>query len=304
MDLFSHLRDLIAIADHGSLAAAARMRGVAPSAVTASLQRLETHVGAKLLLRSTRGLSLTPEGERFLDQCRRIVGDLDDAIDQVAEAGRLKGTIRLTCINDFGRVGLSGLIDGFQVRHPDVRFELSLGDEVVNLIENRYDLAIRTGPLTDSRLHARLIVRAGRSVCASPAYWARYGKPARPADLARHNCLVLSRPGDPQRIWRFREGTKELAIRVSGNRSANDGGLLRQWAIAGAGVVLKSDYDIADDLKAGRLETALDAFRQTDVNLYAVHAAGRHPPRRVAAFVDYLIEMQTFTPRLQAEPRR
>jgi len=291
MDLISHLRDFIAIADHGSLAAAAKVRGVSASAVTASLQRLESHVGAKLLLRSTRGLSLTPEGERFLDQCRRIVGDLDEAIDQVADAGRLRGTIRLTSINDFGRSRLVSLIDGFQERHPEVKFELSLGDEVMNLVETGYDLALRTGPLTDSRLKARLILQAGRSVCASPTYWARHGKPERPEDLARHNCLVLSRLGNPQRIWRFREGTKELAIGVAGNRTANDGGLLRQWAIMGVGVVLKSDYDVADDLQAGRLETALETYKQTDVNLYAVHAAGRQPPRRVTTFVDYLAAM-------------
>ncbi|WP_230492823.1 LysR family transcriptional regulator [Martelella alba] len=291
MDLLSHLRDLIAITDHGSLAAAAKMRGVAPSAVTASLQRLESYVGARLLLRSTRGLSLTLEGERFLEHCRRIIGDLDEAIDQVADAGRLKGIIRLTCINDFGRSRLSALIDGFQAHHSGVKFELSLDDEVINLIETGYDLALRTGPLTDSRLKARLILQAGRSVCASPAYWARHGKPRHPEELVEHNCLVLSRRGDPQHIWRFQDNNRELTVKVSGNRATNDGGLLRQWAIEGSGVVLKSDYDVADDLQAGNLETALETFQQTDVNLYAVHAAGRYPPRRVTAFIDYLVGM-------------
>ncbi|WP_205669605.1 LysR family transcriptional regulator [Acinetobacter sp. MB5] len=291
MDLLSHLRNFIAITDYGSLSAAAKMRGIAPSAVTASLQRLESHVGTKLVLRSTRGLSLTPEGEHFLAQCRRILGDLDDAIDQVADSGRLKGTIRLTCINDFGRSRLSALINGFQAHHPEVKFELFLGDEVVNLIETGYDLALRTGPLTDSRLNARLILQAGRSVCASPEYWRHYGKPEHPEELAQHNCLLLSRLGDPQRIWRFYDDLKELSVRVSGNRAANDGGLLRQWAIEGVGVILKSDYDIIEDLKAGRLETALENFRQTDVNLYAVHAAGRHLPRRITTFIDYLITM-------------
>ncbi|EHQ8971371.1 LysR family transcriptional regulator [Escherichia coli] len=291
MDLISHLRDFIVIADHGSMAVAAKMRGVSPSAVTASLQRLESYVGARLILRSTRGLSLTPEGERFLNQCRHIVGDLDEAIDQVADAGRLRGTIRLTSINDFGRSRLSHLIEGFQTRYPEVKFELSLNDEVVNLIETGYDLALRTGPLMDSSLKARLLLQAGRSVCASPEYWAHHGKPERPEELGRHNCLVLSRLGNPQRNWRFQEETKELTVQVSGNRTANDGGLLRQWAIAGKGVILKSDYDIADDLQAGRLETALEAFKQEDVNLYTVHAAGRQPPRRVSAFVDYLVEM-------------
>ncbi|MCJ2182537.1 LysR substrate-binding domain-containing protein [Novosphingobium sp. 1949] len=291
MDVLAHIRTFISIADQGSLAAAAKARGSAPSAVTASLQRLEDHVGAKLILRSTRSLSLTPEGERFLARCRAVVGDLDEAIDRVADAGPLRGAIRLTSINDFGRSRLAGLIDSFQVRHPGVTFELSLGDEVLDLVEGGYDLGLRTGPLSDSRLKARLILRSGRSVCAAPAYWARHGKPTRPEELARHNCLVLSRLGNPQGTWQFRDGAQALAVQVSGSRTANDGGLLRQWAIAGAGVVLKSDYDIAADRDAGRLETALDAFRLTDVNLYAVHAAGRHPPRRVAAFIDYLAAM-------------
>lgn len=288
MDVLAHIRTFMGIVDHGSLAAAAKARGLAPSAVTASLQRLEDHVGAKLILRSTRSLSLTLEGERFVERCRRIVGDLDEAIDQIADTGSLRGLIRLTSINDFGRSRLAGLIDGFQQRHPAVRFELSLSDGVIDLIEGAYDLALRTGPLSDSRLKARLILRSDRLVCAAPSYWARHGKPRRPEDLVRHNCLVLSRQGDPQGTWQFRDGGRSIAVQVAGNRMANDGGLLRQWAMAGAGVLLKSDYDVVADIEAGRLETALDAFRQPDVNLYAVHAAGRQPSRRVPAFIEYL----------------
>lgn len=174
------------------------------------------------------------------------------------------------------------------MRHPEVRFDLSLGDEVIDLIEGRYDLVVRTGPLSDSRLTAWLILHSGRSVYAAPAYWARHGKPVRPEELMRHNCLALSRMGNPQSVWRLREGGTALAVHVSGGKTANDGGLLRLWAVAGAGVVLKSDYDVAADIKAGRLETALGGFKRTDVNLYAVHAAGRYPARRVQAFIDYL----------------
>lgn len=291
MDLFAHMRTFLDIADHGSLVAAARARSLAPSAVTASLQRLEDHVGAKLILRSTRRLSLTPEGERFAQQCRHILASVNDAVEQVTETGPLRGPIRLTSINDFGRARLSGMIDGFLARHPKVRIDLSLDDEVIDLINGGFDLALRTGPLTDSRLKARLILRAGRSIAASPAFWARHGKPTHPEDLVTYNCLVQSRRDNPQSIWHFHNGNTDMTIHVSGDRSANDGGLLRQWAIAGAGVILKSDYDIADDLAAGRLETALDEFKQTDINLYAVHAAGRHPPRRVQAFIDYLAAM-------------
>ncbi len=288
MDLLAHIRTFLNIVDRGSLAAAAKADGIAPSAVTASLQRLEAHVGATLILRSTRRLSLTAQGERFLSQGRRILAEIDDAVEQVREEGPLRGTIRLTSINDFGRSHLSGLIDSFQALHPQVRFELSLEDDVVDLVDSGFDLAIRTGPLADSRLTARLIQRGGRSVCASPVYWARHGKPKRPEDLAYHNCLFLARPGAPQSTWRFREGRRTLGVRVSGNRTANDGGLLRQWAIDGAGVVLKSDYDIRADIAARRLETVLEDYRGDDVNLFAVHASGRGLSRRAHAFIDHL----------------
>ncbi|MGL6020104.1 MAG: LysR family transcriptional regulator [Gibbsiella quercinecans] len=288
MDLLTHLRIFIDIADHGSLAAVARARSLAPSAVTASLRRLEAHLGTQLILRSTRHLTFTPEGELFLTQCRRIVRDLDDACDQIADDGPLKGTIRITALNDFGRSRLASVIDSFLKQHPGVRFDLTLDDAVVDLIEGGYDLGIRTGPLSDSRLKARLILRSGRSICAAPAYWQRWGKPARPEELVHHNCLVLSRIGNPQTIWRFNDGTETLSVAVSGDRTADDGGLLRRWAVSGAGVVLKSDYDIADDLKAGRLETALDEFKQNDVNLYVVHAAAQYLPRRARAFIEHL----------------
>lgn len=296
MDIIAHIRTFITIAERGSLASAAKVLDLAPSAVTASLQRLEAHVGAKLLLRSTRRLALTVEGERFLEHGRRVLSELDDAIEQVREQGPLRGTIRLTSINDFGRSHLSGLIDRFQARHPQVRFELSLEDDVIDLVESGFDIAIRTGPLSDSRLAARLIQRGGRSVCAAPAYWERHGKAQTPDDLARHNCLFLARPGAPQSTWRFRHKGRPISVRVSGNRTANDGGLLRQWAVDGTGVILKSDYDIAADLAAGRLETALEAYKDEDVNLFAVHASGRWLPRRVHAFIEFLAEALAPTP--------
>lgn len=291
MDVLAHIRIFLDIADNGSLAAVARARRLAPSAVTASLRRLEEYVGARLALRSTRRLSLTPEGEQFARQCRELLLTLDDVIDQAGGDGPLKGVIRITSLSDFGRTRLWEVIDGFIAHHPAVRFDLSLSDDVTDLIKGGYDLGLRTGPLSDSRLKARLIMRGGRSVCAAPSYWGIHGKPDRPEDLASHNCLVLSRKGNPQSIWRFHDGSTLVSVNVSGDRTVNDGALLRQWAIAGAGVVLKTDYDVAADLQAGRLETALDAFKQDDINIYAVHAAGQNLSRRVQAFLDYLVDV-------------
>lgn len=289
MDLLNHLRIFIDIANYKSLAAVARVRNLAPSAVTSSLHRLEAHLNTQLIMRSTRNLTFTSEGIQFLNHCRRIIRDLDDACDQVSNNEPLKGSIRITALNDFGRSRLATIIDSFLLRHPGVNFELNLDDKVVDLIDGRYDLGIRTGPLLDSQLKSRLIARSGRSVCASPNYWRYRGKPSEPSELLYHNCLVLSRFDNPQVMWRFsQKNGKTITIPVSGNRLANDGGLLRLWAILGAGVILKSDYDIIEDIKTGRLETALDEFKENDINLYVVYAANRYLSHRVKVFIEHL----------------
>lgn len=288
MDQFDLLRLYVAIADHGSLSAVARAQSLSPSTVTLSLQRLEERVGARLVTRTTRRLSLTQEGERFLADCRRILGDLDEAMDGIADRGPLHGEIRVTATNDFGRNRLAPLIDSFMKLHPGVQVALMLTDAVLDLPEQGYDLALRVGQLRDSSLTARLLRRGTRQICASPAYWERHGRPEHPRDLAEHNCMVLARPGAPQSTWTFHEEAREFGVRVSGDRTANDGGALRSWAISGAGVVLKWNFDVEDDLAAGRLESVLDAFAIEENNLYAVHPAGRHPARRVTAFIDYL----------------
>lgn len=290
MDQFDLLRLYVAIAEHGSLSSAARALSLSPSTVTLGLQRLEARVGAGLVTRTTRRLSLTREGERFLSDCRRILADLDEAMDGVADRGPLQGEIRVTATNDFGRNRLAPMIEGFMRNHRGVRVALMLSDAVVDLVEENYDLALRVGPLRDSRLTATLLMRGTRRICAAPAYWQRMGRPEHPRDLAGHNCMILARPAAPQTSWHFQENGREFSVRVRGDRTANDGGALRSWAIAGAGVVLKSGFDIEGDLAAGRLETVLDEFAVAEMNLYAVHPAGRRPARRVAAFIGYLTE--------------
>lgn len=288
MDKFDLIRLFVDIAEAGSLSAVARARGVAPSTVTLGLQQLEERVGARLVTRTTRRQSLTPEGDRFLSDCRRILDDLDEAMNAIGDNGPLRGEIRLTSTNDFGRVRLAPLIDRFMRAHPGVQVALALTDAVVDLVEERYDLAIRMGPLTDSRLSARLLMRANRVVAAAPSYWQRFGKPRHPRELAGHNCLILARPGSPWTSWHFQENGKGFTVRVNGDRSVDDGGALRAWAVAGAGVVMKMRFNVWEDVQAGRLEPVLEAFTGGEINLYAVHPAGRHPPRRVLTLIDFL----------------
>lgn len=288
MDQFDLLRLYVDIAEQGSLAAVARVRGLSPSTVTLGLQTLEARVGVSLVRRSTRRLAFTPEGERFLTDCRRILDDLAEALENLSDKGELQGVIRITATNDFGRNRLAPLIDAFMRSHPGIAIELMLTDAVKDLLEDRYDLAIRMGQLADSQLTARLLMRGRRYVCASPDYWAQYGRPDHPRELMQHNCMVLARPGAPQANWVFREKNHEFTVKVSGDRLANDGGTLRNWAVAGAGVVLKSSCDVEDDIAAGRLEAVLDAFSMTETNVYAVYPHGRQLARRVTALIDYL----------------
>lgn len=282
------MRVFVEIVEHGSLSSVARARSVSPSTITTALKRLEAHVGVSLLRRTTRSLSLTPEGERFLVTCRRVLADLDEAVESIAADGPIRGLIRVTATNDFGRTHLTHLIDEFIRAHPHVVLDMTLTDAVIDLVEDGYDLGIRTGPLRDSRLQVRLLLRGPRHICAAPAYLDRVGRPQHPRDLADHNCLVLGRPGAPQQSWRFRDGDEPFSVRVGGNRIANDGGVLKDWAVAGRGVVLKSRWDVEPDLIAGRLETVLDDFMADHVNLYAVHPAAHQPSRRVAAFLEHL----------------
>lgn len=290
MDQFKLLRLYVDIAERGTLSAVARAHAISPSTVTLALRQLEERVGAKLILRTTRHLSFTQEGERFLNDCRRILTDLDNSLESVSVDGEIRGDIRVTATNDFGRQRLAPLINDFMQLHPHVHIDLHLNDAMVDMVSERFDVALRMGPLQSSGLVAKRLLPGRRCVCASPAYWDRYGRPSRPRDLLQHNCLVLARPGSPMSNWNMNKEGQAQLVRVSGDRMANDGGALVNWALSGAGVALLSSIDIQQDLEAGRLETALDEYTTEDVSLYAVHPAGRQPSHRVRAFIDFLEE--------------
>ncbi|WP_102222867.1 LysR family transcriptional regulator [Acidimangrovimonas sediminis] len=282
------MRLLVAIVDAGSLSAVARLWGVAPSTVSHGLRQLEERLGTQLVVRSTRQLSLTPEGRDFAERSRQILADIDEAMAGVRDGGPVTGHLRITATNDLGRQRIAPLIDAFMRRHKGLSVQLYLSDSLVDLVENGYDLAFRTGPLADSDLRARLLLRARKCICAAPSYWEAHGRPEHPRDLAGHNCMIFALPGETQTNWPFTENGQRFRVRVSGDRSANDGQALRAWAIAGAGVVMKSHTDIADDIKAGRLETVLESYAQEASNLYAVTPPRVHTPRRLQLLLDFL----------------
>lgn len=287
MDRIDALQMLIDVAEDGSFSSVARRRSIATSTVTLAIKQLEDSVGARLMTRSTRNLTLTHEGEVLLAEARRIVSNWDAAIAGLKEDGPLSGPIRVTATNDFGRTRIRPLLDAFQTLNPGVHMTLLLSDDAVDLIANHVDFALRSGPLKDSSLRARLLVRGRRHVCGSPAYLDRVGRPSHPNDLVGHNCLILARPGAPLSPWPFREDEKSFSVKVSGDRQTTDGEVIRTWALEGYGLVLKNHWDIRDDLKAGRLETVLDDYLIGPIDLYAVCPSGA-PSRRLAALIDFI----------------
>jgi DNA-binding transcriptional LysR family regulator len=288
MDTIDALRIFISIDEAGSLSGAARRHSLATSTVSVALQQLEQSAGVRLITRSTRRLSFTHEGRQFLSEARKIVAVWDASLEGVRE-GPLTGPIRFTCTQDFGSEVVAPLIDKFLELHPGVRFDLLLADGVLDLVQNHLDFALRHGPLSDSSLRARLLVSGRRVIYAAPAYWAARGKPMRPEDLLGHNCLVISRPDRSISTWSFTEGGKRLSVKVSGNRMANNGGVLCQWAIKGHGVVIGPLWNIRKELQAGVLSTALEEFLPDEANLYAVTAEGV-ASRRARAFLDFLAQ--------------
>lgn len=289
MDRIDALRTLIEVAEMGSFSAVARQRAIAPSSVTVAVRQLEEELGTTLITRSTRRLVFTHEGLLLLESARRIVADWDAAVSGSREDGPLSGPIRVTATNDFGRAQLRPLLDRFQALHPGVHISLLLSDSTVDLIDEHIDLALRNGPLVDSGLHARLLVRGERLVCASPHYWRAHGKAKVPDDLTGHNCLILARPGAPLAIWPFRMARKPHNVKVSGDRQASDGGVLREWALEGVGVIIKNRWDIRTELASRTLETALEEYVAEHVDLYAVYPA-ELPARRVTALIQFLAD--------------
>lgn len=286
MDTLVALRLFVSIAETGGLSAAARLESVASSTVTVALRQLEEQTGASLITRSTRRLSFTHEGRQFLARARRILADWDAALGDAGN-GPLRGPIKITAPQEVGRVELAPIVDRFLIDHPAVTITLHFSDNVVDLVENDVDLALRFGPLADSTLKARLLLRTNRVVCASPGYWSARGLPGRPDDLARHNCLIHARPDASSAAWPFVVDGRQVSVRVRGDRVANDTLTLRDWALAGRGVVRRDSLSIRNELASGQLVTALDTFSIGESNLYAVTTGGTLS-QRVTAFIEFL----------------
>lgn len=249
------LEVLVRAADAGSLSAAARALDLTPAAASAALKRVEAELGVALFVRSTRSLRLTGEGETFLEHCRRALDALRDGREALASGqAAIGGTLQLSAPSDFGRNQLLPWLDAFLARYPGIQLRLQLSDRLANVYRQPVDIAIRYGEPPDSSLVALPLARDNRRVlCASPDYLARRGVPAGPQALAGHDCLCFMLGDYVHDRWRFERDGRELILPVRPRRIADDGEVVRRWALAGQGVAYKSRLDVAPDLAAGRL---------------------------------------------------
>ncbi len=291
MDRLKQLETFAAVVQRGSLSAAAQAEGVAPAVIGRRLDALEERLGVKLMVRTTRRLSLTHEGSAFLEDCTRILADIASAEASVSAGGvKASGHVRITAPGGFGRRHVAPLVPGFLAQHPEVSISLNLSDRVIDLVNEGYDCAVRVGDLPDSSLISVRLADNRRLCVAAPAYLARAGVPQHPLELMRggHECLTLSSEASQSRGWAFMIDGTVQHLRPPGRLDCTDGQVLHAWCLAGLGLAWRSTWEVEADLAAGRLVSVLDAHAAPPNGIYAVLPHVRHLPLRVRLWIDFL----------------
>lgn len=289
----SELGFFAAVATAGSLSAAARDLGVTTAAVSKRLAQMEARIGMPLVVRTTRRMSLTPEGEVFLEHARRIMGEIDD-LDQLLTSakGQPSGLLRVNATLGFGRMHVAPVIAEYSRAYPKVDVQLQLSADPPPLTEDAFDVCVRFGEPRDARIVAKLLAPNRRLLCASPRYLREHGEPGTPGDLLRHNCIGIRQGSDAYGVWRLTplKGAKARteAIHVRGNLTTNDGEIAVNWALQGHGIVMRAEWDVERYLRSGRLVQVLPQYATPEANIYAVYQPRHQLSSRVRLFVEHL----------------
>jgi LysR family transcriptional activator of dmlA len=281
-----------ALASAGSLSAAARELGVTTPAVSKHLALMESRLGVLLINRTTRRMSLTPEGELYLAHARRILSDIDSMGELLGVSKATpKGLLRVNATLGFGRSHVAPLISKFVRKYPDVEVQLQLSVNPPPPTEDLFDVCVRFGAPPDSRVIARHIAANRRLLCAAPAYLDKFGVPKVPNDLAKHNCIGIRQGEEAYGVWRLASGrgrgTSE-SVKTRGNLATNDGEIAVNWALDGHGILMRAEWDIERYLRNGRLVQVLPQYFTPDADIYAVYPQRHQLAARVRAFVDFL----------------
>jgi DNA-binding transcriptional LysR family regulator len=296
MDRLTAMEAFVRVVERGGFTAAAEDLHLSRAMVSKHVQDLEEHLGARLLNRTTRKVSLTEAGRVYYERSTQLLADLAETEEAVGELqAKPRGRLRLNAPVSFGALHLAAAVADYMAAQPEVTVELTLNDRVVDLVEEGYDLAVRIARLADSSLIARRLAPCRMVVCAAPEYLERHRQPGHPNDLAGHNCLGYSY-GQTRDEWRFDGPKGAAAVPVRGTLQANNGDVLRAAALRGAGIVLLPSFIVGADLAAGRLAPVLPGYRVPELGIYAVYPHSRHLSAKVRSFVDFLL------PRLGKRP--
>lgn len=293
MDKLKQMESFVSVATRGSLTAAANAEGVAPAIMGRRLDALEGRLGVKLLVRTTRRITLTHEGSAFLEDCQRLLADVANAEASVSAGGvKASGHLRITAPAGFGRRHVAPLIPKFRELHADVTISLNLSDRVVDIAGEGYDCAVRVGDMPDSSLVSVRLADNRRLCVATPKFLKQHGTPQQPQDLARLDCLVLSSDASQTRGWAFKvpkgETSEVIHFKPNGPMDCSDGQVLHDWCLAGYGVAWRSTWEVDAEIQAGRLVEVLQAFAAPPNGIYAVFPQRKHLPLRVRLWVDFL----------------
>ena len=289
MDRLKQIETFVAVATRGSLTAAAQVEDVAPAVIGRRIDALEARLGVKLLVRTTRRISLTHEGSAFLEDAQRLLADLANAEASVS-AGSLQasGHLRLTAPAGFGRRHVAPLVPRFVALHPEVAISLNLSDRLVDLVNEGIDCAVRVGDLPDSSLVSVRLADNRRLCVASPAYLQRAGTPRHPEEIARHEGLTLSSEASQTRGWAFTVDSEVQHVRPRSRLDCSDGQVLHAWCLEGLGLAWRSLWEVQGDLQSGRLVSVLDDFAAPPNGIYAVFAQRKHLPLRLRLWIDFI----------------
>ena len=289
MDKFKQIETFCAVAAKGSLTAAALAEGVAAAIIGRRLDALEERLGVKLMVRTTRRISLTHEGSAFLEDCQRLLADFSNAEASVSAGGvKASGHLRITAPAGFGRRHVAPLVPSFHNQHPEVTLSLNLSDRVVDIAAEGFDCAVRVGDLPDSSLVSVRLADNRRLCVATPEYILRHGKPLKPQDLQQHDCLMLSSDASQSRGWAFAVDDRVEHFRPGGPLDCSDGQVLHNWCLAGHGIAWRSSWEVAREIESGQLVSLLESFAAPPNGIYAVFPQRKHMPLRVRLWVDFL----------------
>jgi DNA-binding transcriptional LysR family regulator len=295
MDKLKQFETFVSVAGRGSLTAAARAEGVAPAIIGRRLDALESRLGVKLMVRTTRRITLTHEGSAFLEDCQRLLTEVANAEASVSAGGvKASGHLRITAPAGFGRRHVAPLVPRFRELHPEVTISLNLSDRVVDVTGEGYDCAVRVGDLPDSSLVSVRLADNRRLCVATPQFLQHHGWPQTPADLARFDCLTLSSDASQTRGWAFSVskepgGSPEVIhLKPGGPLDCSDGQVLHGWCLSGYGIAWRSTWEVESDIAAGRLTTVLDEFAAPPNGIYALFPQRKHLALRVRLWIDFL----------------